>query len=246
MNSNEIENENQFGVAFPQHTWGNHTMPIILGLAAISATRLSGMINESLSTRDLLPEPFDIPDHAGNLGLTFIIADQIAKKAHGTEPIACTEEELARTQKKLAIVLGVVSVAANIFAEKVGYGSTSTPDPIDFAYGLMGGVLAFYARKPNFLDKGTVNTLLEFEEEDRAGYTPGQQNSMALIHSALQKRNGSSQLQTASSAGSPQIARPGRDTPMPSTIKPAGSNLQKRNKTKKNMQKKSKKSNRRK
>lgn len=220
---------NEFGVTLPQRPWSLSTTPIITGMALASVSRIGGMINDSWDVRNHLPEPFDIPDHVGNAAVTFLLMDKVITGIHGKEPQALTEDERHRILRRTAVAVGTLSIAANVVGEVIGYGPGSTPDAVDFAYGLMGGVLAYYAKKPGYVPSETVNAI--------ARTTPPNDSSMKVIRYAIQKRMA---LQGKKMAATEQDS----DTKQsPSVIKPVG-NLQKRDKNRAKMQKESRKRNR--
>lgn len=162
VESSPAESE-ELGIYIPvaKHSWNRLATPIITVTALVAAARFPSYLGYGPSIRDRLPEPIDMPDHVGNMALTFTILDTAAKTYFGRERNALTEEEYKRKTRKAAIGIGALAVAANVFAEKVGYGSVSTPDNLDFVYGLFGGALAYYANKPRFVSPETTQYILE-------------------------------------------------------------------------------------
>lgn len=94
--------------------------------------------------RDRLAEPFDLFDHAGNFAVSACFGLVAARIAGG---VMTRFEASPRAMKRVAIATGTLVVAAaNALTEtKWGVrftGILTTPDPIDFAYGVGAGVLA--------------------------------------------------------------------------------------------------------
>lgn len=153
-----------YGILLPEKSFKNSLLPIIIGATAISLARIPGAFNESLSIRNRVPEPFDVPDHIGNFILTFGFIAHFVHSASVDKPTAIELETYKKKRKLVAIVAGTISIAANIYAEKIGYGSFSTQDPLDFAYGLMGGALAYYSAQEKYISGEEVDEMMNEKE----------------------------------------------------------------------------------
>lgn len=130
---------------------------ITASIAAVCAARII-----SPNIKNVLPEPVDVPDHIGNLGPTFGYASVFAQgfwKNKGREMYAEPERQSNRDKKAFAAILGVVVVGVNVAAEKIGFGSISTPDYLDFAYGCAGGYLAYRFSVPKTISAEDVSEI---------------------------------------------------------------------------------------
>lgn len=171
----------EFGIELVPDIGQRHDVwsKLLVGAGVIALARAGGAINPDLSIRDYLPEPFDVPDHIGNLGgLSLVLLPFMRGYMRGGHERATTREIFDRETKRTAIMMGGLVVAANVVGEVVGYGPTSTPDPLDFVYGLAGGYLLYRNLKPEFMPESEVDTIIdlaidcrnegyEFDEEDR-------------------------------------------------------------------------------
>lgn len=63
-------------------------------------------------------------------------------------------------------MIGAVTILANAAGELMGYGGISTPDPIDFAYGLAGGYIYYKATKPTFIPEEEVDEIAKFNTDE--------------------------------------------------------------------------------
>lgn len=126
-------------------------------LAVTSAVRAGTLLHESVpDIRDKLPEPFDVPDHIGNTAVTIFLISVALNEVWGKSPRLATPEKFKQVKNVAAVAAGTIAVGANVVAENVGYGPKSTSDPIDFAYGVLGGYLAYRLTKPGYLTPAEV------------------------------------------------------------------------------------------
>lgn len=138
------------------------------GMVAEVASKL-GEINGVIS-RDVLPEPFDVPDHVGNFSegglysaFFFSVLDALAqRRAEGEDRAAAT--------KKAALGAFGLSAFVQFTAEKYGIGGVNTGDMLDAAYGTAysGLVLALAAKRYNSVRETTfrrIDSVLEPEHE---------------------------------------------------------------------------------
>ncbi len=160
------ETRSELGIMAPNPSWKASDMKYILPTMALSALRVPEAFGFGPSTRDRLPEPFDAVDHVGNTALTFVLMDRVAKGIMGDSLQAMTEGEFKKRRRVLAGTVGALTVLANVFAEKVGYGPSSTPDYLDFVYGLAGGALAYKVRRGNYISPEDVDILRHENEPD--------------------------------------------------------------------------------
>lgn len=144
--------EEVMGVTIPGNPFSRKNMPIVAGVTAVSLTRLGPVIDPSLDPRGHLPEPVDFPNHVGNMAVTFVMTAHFASAFNGKQMTADTPESFKKKSRMLAGAIGTITVGANLFGELVGYGSISTPDPYDFAYGLAGGMLAYKLSKSTYIE----------------------------------------------------------------------------------------------
>ena len=134
--------------------------PAVWAVTLAAVSRVPAFVNPDtdFNTRDLLPEPIDIGDHVGNTALTLALTAHFANAYWGRgKQYLETDEEFERKKKVFTAAVGVGTVLANTLGELVGYGSVSTPDAVDFAYGLAGGLLAYKATMPQRVDAETVS-----------------------------------------------------------------------------------------
>lgn len=148
---------------------------VLVGLGLLSIARVPAAFNEDLSIRDYLPEPFDVPDHIGNVvgtvAVTALFMHGFRRGERKNEDYpATTDLAHKRTRRALAGITAVIAVAANTLAETVGYGSGSTSDPIDFAYGVAAGYLAYKSEATNFVPEGTIRATKQSLEEFKKEY----------------------------------------------------------------------------
>ncbi len=112
----------------------NHLRVLPFAFAGLTALK----VKETEGVRDHLPEPFDVPDHLGNVGHSLVpgfVAGLAAGKLYTYFERSNSEDEAWR---KTRIVKGMagfcVGLAINVWAEaKTGH--SLTPDPIDVVYG---------------------------------------------------------------------------------------------------------------
>lgn len=175
MASNNITmnvNPDELGLSIPSEMpWNKNTLPWIIGMASVAISRGSDKFLGLPSVRDRLPEPLDLPDHIGNTGMTFAILYPFLASFNGTFDkkngmTAQTKNEYKHRRAITIATAGTLSVAANVFAETVGYGSISTPDITDFFYGLLGGVLAYQATKRSYISPEDLSATMQTENPD--------------------------------------------------------------------------------
>lgn len=112
----------------------NHLRILPFAFTGLTALKFK----ETEGVRDHLPEPFDVPDHLGNVGHSLVpgfLAGLAAGKLYTYFERNNSEDEAWR---KTRIVKGMagfcVGLAINAWAEsKTGH--SLTPDPIDMIYG---------------------------------------------------------------------------------------------------------------
>lgn len=139
---------------------------MLMGALAIGVARFPEALNPDLSIRNFLPEPIDVPDHIGNVAAmgTFVFA-AFRGWLRASDGHAKTREWFNKDLRRTQIFIGSVTLAANAFGELVGYGSYSTPDPLDAAYGLAGGYIFYRACKPEFLPETEIDRVLAVGED---------------------------------------------------------------------------------
>lgn len=159
--------------------------PTRYGLATLAMVALATTRQESLITtidlRDSLPEPWDFSDHIANTMWTVGIAgaalyyvshgmatrNNATKMASGSALEVSTREQYADRKRKLAITAASLAVGLNLLAENRAFlDGATTGDATDFAYGLFGGLLAYAATKPRFLDPETSKELITSLPDD--------------------------------------------------------------------------------
>lgn len=155
----------QLGLINPVLTFRKSDYPWIIAMGVVSATRALGGAYEQLDTKNILPEPFDVPDHIGNTAVSFILLTRFANMYWGKDLQPATLEKYEHKRKMFAGYMGGLAVAANLFAETVGYGQISTPDPIDFVYGCAATFLAYKAKKPSFVPPTFIERIRQSEDE---------------------------------------------------------------------------------
>jgi hypothetical protein len=140
----------------------------LVPFGVVSLSRIFAQIHPSLDTRNILPEPVDLPNHVGNAAVTFVLLERVANGYWGKEPEVATPQQFEASRKRFAVAIGVLTVISNVVAEKVGYGPTSTPDLLDFVYGCIGGALAYKAKRPDYLSPSDVNLYRQQGEYEEA------------------------------------------------------------------------------
>jgi len=158
-NINAKNNSSSEGITLGEQT-GAYSRKAIASfsvMALVCASRVPEAFGVDFSVRDHLPEPIDIPDHIGNMGMTANIIGLLSHLYWNKKNQLETDENFDKRRKKLALTAGVITVAANVFAEKIGYGPTSTPDTLDFVYGIAGGAIAYSVSKPKHFNSDFVH-----------------------------------------------------------------------------------------
>ncbi len=220
--------EEDLGIVVPMPTWRMRDMPWIGAMLVASGTRIASVVSE-LEFRNILPEPLDLPDHVGNTAVTFAFLSYFANGFWGKELEAVSPENFERRRKGYALAMGSLTVAANVFAETIGYGKASTPDILDFAYGCLGGWLTYKAKKPDYLDPEVVQHGLQ-------AYESGNPYRQVMEEALAKKRL--SQVQARS------VIEKTKDEPKSLSERPGVPNYAKRNRSKAKIQRNSRKQNR--
>lgn len=163
------EQSEEFGIELAQDALvGNDRYSNTLkALAVVALARAPGFFNPDLSIRDYIPEPFDVPDHIGNIaGMCLFAFPFIRGWQKASHETATTREWYEKDVRKTAKMIGAVAILANLGGELIGYGGLSTPDPIDFAYGLAGGYIYYKASKPKFLPEKDIDEIAQYDTDD--------------------------------------------------------------------------------
>ncbi|HEX5797878.1 MAG TPA: hypothetical protein VFX79_00850, partial [Candidatus Saccharimonadales bacterium] len=153
-------NPDELGITSTVSLVRNNYEPATWAITLAAVSRLPAFIDPDtkLNTRDLLPEPLDIGDHIGNTALTFALTMHFANAYWGrSKQYLETDKEFEKKRKFFTVAVGAGTLVANTLGELVGYGSISTPDAVDFAYGLAGGLFAYKATMPHRVDAETVS-----------------------------------------------------------------------------------------
>lgn len=195
--SSSVPPAESLGIIVPVNGMRGRYVPGVVAMASVSAARLVEYFSD-YKVRDWLPEPLDVPDHVGNSSLTFTMTSILVAGFYGRRMEAVTDEDAIRRRGVVIAAAGVLAVGANAFGELIGYGSASTPDALDFAYGILGGALGYAATRPRHLDANTTNEVYESTEND---------NTRRLIDRLRAKRTGNI---SSDSKNSEPIARPRR------------------------------------
>ncbi|MEX1995487.1 MAG: hypothetical protein WD887_01795 [Candidatus Saccharimonadales bacterium] len=154
------------GIIIPHNRLGSKNENIAFGaVAAFSLARFSPLLGGP-EVRDVLPEPVDVFNHIGNLSVSFVLANHMAHSYWGTGLKLAAPERFKRQRNVIAAVIGGIALAANAYAEKYGYGPVSTPDPLDFVYGCIGGYLGYKVGLPRYIRPDLVNEIVENSPED--------------------------------------------------------------------------------
>jgi hypothetical protein len=164
MPENTPNIEPPMGIMMPPHGYRDGAYKVIAPMVAISGSRLLPLIHQGLDARNHLPEPFDLPDHVGNMAVTFVLASRMMNGFWGQEIELVSPREQEARRKRIAVAVGLTSVAANVVDEVIGYGSASTPDVIDFAYGLVGGWLAYKFKAPDYVTPEEIEAITSNKE----------------------------------------------------------------------------------
>lgn len=188
-----------YGIELPR-AGINKLTPKQMGFVAfVTAVSLARVVSPSI--RDVLPEPIDAPDHIGNFGPTMAIAlhfsDGFWKKSKAQ---AMTPAEHHRRRRIYAGVVGVMTVAANVVAEKFGYGPISTPDEIDFVYGCLGGFAAYRLMRPDYIKPEDVATAYKHSHREDAVFAQTIDNVFARTFSPGPTQGKTSNNEAASAA----------------------------------------------
>ena len=120
----------------------------VLRYSTIIASMLAIGVTEPLSkdpgAQHLLPEPFDFFSHSSNLSISAVAAGMTAAGV-AIGPAESRGWSLRRTRTVAAVSAMALTTALNAISEtKLGVTLLpfhSTPDPIDFAYGMAGGAI---------------------------------------------------------------------------------------------------------
>lgn len=141
---------------------GKHNMrrpwrEVVYGTLALGGTRLLELINPDLQTRGILPDPFDLPNYAGNFSITTVLAVSAMTGMQDTGR-ALSQEQFKRERRTRAAVVGGIAIGANALAELVGYGPASTPDPYDFIHGVGAAALVYQGMKPDFMPSREIES----------------------------------------------------------------------------------------
>lgn len=198
------------GLINPNHYLGsikeNMTYGAVLALSLARSSPLMG----GPETRDVLPEPVDIINHIGNLSISFVLANHLSHSYWGKRQSLATPESYKRQRKIIAATIGGVAIAANAYAEKYGYGPISTPDPLDFVYGCIGGYLAYKVGLPRYAQP----EVLDFIEQDYPEDSPLRQRINNLREEkaelAILKSKGSKPAKNIASNGPAQTRNKNR------------------------------------
>ena len=120
--------------------------PRWIGALAIYTPSVAKLHPANDKMRDILPEPFDIFDHAGNMNVSMQLG--IAGAFAGAK-IAEKFDALPSIMKRAAVGMGSLAVlSANVISETrfgvsiapdILVGRNTTPDKIDLAYGVAAG-----------------------------------------------------------------------------------------------------------
>lgn len=153
--------QSQEGVIIPRGYVETGAQKIAMtAMLALSFSRFSPFIFD-VETRDRLPEPLDIVDHIGNASVSYVLADIMSHSFWQHNWKLATPEEMESRRKTIGIIVGLGVVAANVYAEKVGWSTFNTYDPIDFVYGCLGGYLGYKLARPRYVAPETVNRIEE-------------------------------------------------------------------------------------
>lgn len=70
------EKSQEFGIEIAREPFFSNDLynNTLKGLALIALARAPGLFNPDLSIRDYKPEPFDVPDHVGNIAGMLLFA----------------------------------------------------------------------------------------------------------------------------------------------------------------------------
>lgn len=172
MNHNNINaknNSSSEGITCGEQTgaYSPRTLAIMGAIVLVAASRVPEALGVvDFSVRDHLPEPVDIPDHIGNMAPTAAIIWHFSHGYWNKKNQLETDENFEKRRKILALAAGVITVAANVFAETIGYGPASTPDTLDFAYGIAGGAIAYSVSKPKHFNSDVVHFIETTEFSD--------------------------------------------------------------------------------
>ena len=100
--------------------------------------------------RNILPEPFDVPSHVGNVAGSYVVGQITGIVVGGAYDGA---HETPGTARRMTTVAGACAgmLMNTLFETKLGVSITqgiltpSTPDMIDLAYGIAGAVVGGYS-----------------------------------------------------------------------------------------------------
>lgn len=155
---------------------------IVGGTLLAGGTRLLEVVDPALRTRDILPDPFDLPNYAGNFSVTTVLA-VATMSAMQDEGRPLSKEQFQRERKVRAAAVGALAVGANAFAELVGYGPMSTPDPFDFIHGVGAAALVYQGMKPGFLSEKEIESDKKMlkDHSRKEGLTTGQESALRTL-----------------------------------------------------------------
>lgn len=135
-------------------------------VAMMAYARSESLLSDTAGFRNVLPEPFDVANHVANMGWTAaVVGLTLSSMAHamagysdrlktgiGRSIELSTEADYAKRKRFLAATAGALALAANFIGESNAiFGDLATSDPVDFAYGLLGGLIAYAATRPKFV-----------------------------------------------------------------------------------------------
>lgn len=123
-----------------------------LRMGVLYATSMSGLLLRSNpGSRDHLPEPFDLPDHIGNIDISSLLgytSGLAAGQIYSSFEQKCEPKEAIRKTRTVMALAGFcVGLVANAATEtKLGLsfvpGTSGTPDGIDLLYGVAASTIA--------------------------------------------------------------------------------------------------------
>lgn len=138
----------------------------LLGVVGVGMIRFAELADPALTLRDKLPEPIDFMDHIGNpAALTSLGLGTAHVYSIYRDEKVVTEQDQKKHNRRFAVMVGLGTVAANTYGEIVGYGYPSTPDPIDFAYGLLAGIAIYKVGKTDFKSEEVVDEQFDMYKE---------------------------------------------------------------------------------
>lgn len=150
------EAANNEGLTLPARLM-DATQAKVFGLMVLASSTRAGSKFGIVETRGQIPEPFDIVNHSGNLTVTYAVATAASKMFWSNKkPRLEAPEDFSKRRRILAGGVAAGAIALNSYAELVGYGSASTPDTIDFAYGMLGAYVGYKVVRPKYITPETI------------------------------------------------------------------------------------------